>query len=221
MITVFGLEKAHSIRLVDLEGHGLSPTSADSLVSLSIYTEGVLALAEHSRLGDAIIIAHSLGCLIALKLAIERPELVSKLVLLGPLPSPFSDIVRERAQTVRRSGMSTVAEIFSSIGMFSKSKRETPLAVAAVGSSLLEQDTEGYAKGCIALGEATEALRVHEIKAKTMIITGDEDKVCSPEVFENYTGIILGLKVAVLPEVGHYHLLEDLEGVASAVVPFL
>lgn len=129
LITVLGLEKTHSIHLLDLEGHGLSPTSAGSLVSLSSYTEDVFALAEHSRFGDAVIIARSLGCLIALKIAIERPELVSKLVLLGLPPSLFLDIVRKecigRAQTVRMTGMSTVAELFSSIGTSSKSKRKS------------------------------------------------------------------------------------------------
>ncbi|CZR64727.1 uncharacterized protein PAC_14626 [Phialocephala subalpina] len=225
LITHLGLEKTYSIHLLDLEGQGHSPTSAESTVSISSYTADVLALAEHSHFTETTIIAHSLGCLIALKLAIEHPEIVSKLILLGPPPSPFPEIVRneciERARTVRRSGMSPVAELFSIVGTSSKSKTGNALAVTAVRTSLLAQEVEGYAKGCIALGEAAEALPVQDAMAETLIITGDEDKFCPPVVLEGYAGKISGLKVVVLPQVGHYHIWEDLSAVAEAVDGFL
>jgi pimeloyl-ACP methyl ester carboxylesterase len=225
LIASLGLDKTHSLYLLDLEGHGLSPTSAASAISISSYASDFQALAQHANITRATFIAHSMGCLIALNLALQHPELVSKLVLLGPPPAPLPEAGQTgsiaRAATVRSSGMAAVVDAVVAAGTSAKSKSDNPIGIAAVRMSLLSQDPEGYAKGCTALAGASEAIQVGQVKATTLIITGDEDKVSPPQLCEKYSAEINGAQVQVLPQVGHWHILEDVKGVSSAVASFL
>jgi pimeloyl-ACP methyl ester carboxylesterase len=225
LITALGLHKTHSLHLLDLEGHGLSPTSASSSISISTYASDIDALAQHAKLTGVTVVAHSMGCLVALTLAIERPDLVSKLVLFGPPPSPVPEAARNssivRAATVRSQGMASVVDAVIAAGTSAKSKTDNHTGIAAARMSLLGQDPEGYAKGCTALAGAVEPLPVSQIRAQTLIITGDEDKVSPPQVCETYAGDIDGTKAVILPHVGHWHILEDLSAVSNAVGPFL
>lgn len=225
LVFSLGLEKSHSLHFLDLEGHGLSPTSAASTVSISSYASDFHALVQHAKISGATVIAHSMGCFIALTLAIKYPELVSKLVLIGPPPNPLPDGGQNgsiaRAAIVRGSGMAAVVDAVATAGTSARTKAENPLAIAATRMSLLGQDPEGYAKGCTALAGVAQKLPVQEIKAKTLIVTGDEDKVSPPQICENYVGEIKGAELQVLREVGHWHIFEDLKGVAGAVEAFL
>ncbi|TVY90385.1 Uncharacterized protein LAWI1_G002391 [Lachnellula willkommii] len=225
LISALGLEKTHSLHLLDIEGHGLSPTSAASTVTIESYASDFSNLAEQLNIKGATVIAHSMGCLVAMTLALQNSALVSNLALIGPPPSPVPEAGRNgsiaRAATVRSSGMAAVVNAVITAGTSAKSKTDNPVAIAAVRMSLLGQDPEGYAKGCTALAGASEALPVSQIKAKTLIITGEEDKVSPPQICEKYAGEIKGTKVHVLPQVGHWHTFEDVNGVAKAVRSFL
>jgi pimeloyl-ACP methyl ester carboxylesterase len=225
LIAMLKLAESHSVHLVDLEGHGLSPTSAASSISISSYASDIQALMQQASVNGATVVAHSMGCLVALDLALKAPELVSKLVLLGPPPSPLPEAGRNgsvaRAKVVRESGMSAVVDAIITAGTSAKSKAENLVGIAAVRLSLLGQDPEGYAKGCTALAGASEAIPVNQIKATTLIVTGDEDKVSPPSVCEKMAGEIKGARVEVLPGVGHWHLFEDVRGVSAAVKSFL
>lgn len=226
LIKSLELENSHALHLLDLEGHGLSPTSAASSISIASYATDLEALVKHANIGKgATVIAHSMGCLIALQFAINNPEIVSKLVLLGPPPSPVPEAGRNasvsRAATVRSLGIVAVADAVATAGTSSRTQSDNPLAVAAVRLSLLGQDPEGYAKGCTALAGAIESLPVKKIKAQTLIVTGDEDKVSPQSLCEQYSHEIEGAKAQVLPQVGHWHIFEDLSGVTAAVKGFL
>lgn len=176
-------------------------------------------------MSGAVVIAHSMGCLVALTLTLTNPELVSKLILLGPPLCPVPESVRTgsvaRAAVVRASGMADVLDAVVAAGTSSKSKSDNPLAIAAVRMSLLGQDPEGYAKDCTALAAVSQPVPVNLIKAPTLIITGSDDKVSPPQVREELASQMEGAEFKELPSVGHWHLFEDVKGVSAAIESFL
>lgn len=225
LIDTLGLKTSHSLHLLDLEGHGLSPTSATSSISISSYASDFQALAQQKNITGATIIAHSMGCFIALTLALNQPDLISNLILIGPPPNGLPEAGQKgsiaRAAIVRDSGMAAIVDAVSDASTSENTKLNNPLATAAIRLSLLGQDPEGYAKGCTALAGVANALPVAGIRARTLIVTGDEDKVSPPTVCEKYAEDIKGAKVVVLPKVGHWHLFEDLASAAKAIKSFL
>jgi pimeloyl-ACP methyl ester carboxylesterase len=66
----------------DLPGHASSSPFPDA-TTLDQYADRLAALAEHEDMGRAAFAGHSLGALIALRLAVARPERVGALVLAG------------------------------------------------------------------------------------------------------------------------------------------
>jgi pimeloyl-ACP methyl ester carboxylesterase len=223
LIELTKLKTSYNCVLFDLEGHGLSPTSPLSKLSIASFATDVKNLASHFGISSGLtLVAHSMGCLVALKAALENPGLVSKLVLVGPPPNPLPEAASKgshaRADLVRAEGMGAVVDAVCAGGTSQKTKTSNPLALSAVRLSLLGQSSEGYAKACSTLAEATDSFDLEGITAETLIVTGAEDKVSSVDVCEGYKKRLLNVVgVEVLADVGHWHVFEDAAGVAHAV----
>lgn len=229
LISALSLTDRATLHLFDFEGHGLSPThplSALSIESLASDVAGVFRVAGASPSKPATLVAHSMGCLVAMRFALDNPGLVKKLVLVGPppspLPKPASDGSYARAALARSKGMSAVVDAVVGAGTSERIKRDNPVAVAAVRLSLLGQDPESYAKACQALaGSVTQELEVEGLAMPTLIVTGDEDKVSPPALCEKYVGRMKNARHVVLSGVGHWHVYEDVRGVAQSLKGFL
>jgi pimeloyl-ACP methyl ester carboxylesterase len=228
LISALGLDQTHRLHLVDLEGHGLSPTSSLSNVSIESYAEdirGVFDLAGINESSGATVIAHSMGCHIALTLTRLHGSCVKNLILIGPPPSPLPQpavsVFTNRAATVRREGMTAVVDAVADAGVSSVTKSNNAVAVASVRLSLLGTDPEGYAKGCAALAGG-KAIGLRAISARTLIITGDEDKVSPSNICDQYSKAIPKSEhPVVLQGVGHWHVFEDVKGTGAAIRRFL
>ncbi|OJJ00696.1 hypothetical protein ASPVEDRAFT_40237 [Aspergillus versicolor CBS 583.65] len=230
------LSKTHACHLTDLEGHGLSPTNGLSSLTISSLASDIRTLyttVSTQSEKPVTIIAHSMGCLVALKLALDSsfPASISNLILLGPPPSPLpaaaSNATYARAETVRRDGMLAVTDAIVNAGLSQRTKSENSLAVTATRLSLLGQDAEGYAKACMALARsAEETLNVEGVAgSRTLMVTGTDDAVSPPTLCEKYAQRIGSgkgqAKVVVLEGVGHWHLFEDLAKTTAAVYEFM
>ena len=216
--------------LWDFEGHGLSETSAASKLSIASLASDafeVLSQAGLSASSGLTIVAHSMGCLVAIRLALDHPDLVKTLILQGPGASPLPEAASKatygRAALAREKGMLGVVDAVVGAGLSDHSKSQNPLALAAARISLLGQDPEGYAKACVALADShKDTLDVAALKAKVLIITGEEDKVSPPDICRKMKEKISECEdVIVLPNVAHWHLFESTDSVSSAVAAFL
>lgn len=216
--------------LYDLEGHGRSPTKATSKLSIESYAEdisGLIKVLDMPTQNGVTLVAHSMGCLVA-SLFASQHEIVNRLVLIGPPPCPLpaagADGSIKRAASVRAEGMRNVAVTVATGGTSEKTKTDRLLAFTAVQMSLLSQDPEGYAKGCTALAGAKD-LSIDFSKlgqgTKSLIITGDEDKVSPPAHIQKLSETMKTADTKILPQVGHWHVFEDGEGVVSAMKSFL
>lgn len=227
LINSLGLDKSHELHLSDLEGHGLSPTSPLSVISIESLANdlaGVFGIAGLSSTSGTTLVAHSMGCLVALQFAIKNPGLVHKLILLGParnpLPDPAINAFNNRAELVRDKGMLAVVDAVCASGTSTTSKA-SGVGLTAVRLSLLATEPESYAKACMALA-GSKPLPIKSIKCETLIITGEEDKVSPPALCTSYSQrISQSLPPVVLKDVGHWHVFEDVEGVVAAVQSFL
>ncbi|EFX00476.1 5-carboxymethyl-2-hydroxymuconate delta-isomerase [Grosmannia clavigera kw1407] len=221
-----------SLHLFDLEGHGLSPTHPlrpVTIASLAADIAGVFSEAGVSPTRPAVIVAHSLGCLAAVRFALDHPDhqaSIKKLVLLGPPSSPLPAFsaagLRTRAALVRRQGMGSIVDAAVSATISTHTHTKNPLAVAAVRLSLLTQDPEAYAKVCQALAASeADALPLEDLQVPTLVVTGQEDEVSPPDVAKQYAERLPHGRHVVLPQTGHWSMYENIEGVAQAVKAFV
>jgi pimeloyl-ACP methyl ester carboxylesterase len=78
------LARQHRVIAVDLPGYGRSDKRASYPYTLSFYADAVAGLLRELGVEHVVAGGHSMGGQIALVLALARPQLVSKLVLLDP-----------------------------------------------------------------------------------------------------------------------------------------
>ena len=87
-------EQSYKVVLYDQIGAGKSDLSAYDKVkyaSLEGYADDLIAICTELGLGPVIVVAHSVGCTIALLAARRRPDLFDRLILVGPSPCYIND----------------------------------------------------------------------------------------------------------------------------------
>ena len=167
------------------------------------------------------VLGHSLGGLIALHLAAKLPEIITRLVLYGPVkppPEAGQNGLHARAKTVRDSGMVAVADTVIGASLSPTTQKTRPELVGFARELLSRQQPEGYALACEALAGSSEP-DWSRITAKVIIVSGSDDKVSSPAAVESIVSNLTSATKEVISfkEVGHWHTLENPSGCIQAI----
>ena len=83
------LAPVHRVVAVDLPGHGRSPCLAEGCAVADL-GQAVSGWLTQSGLDDVALVAASFGCQVAVDVALRTPDLVERLVLLGPVVDPVA-----------------------------------------------------------------------------------------------------------------------------------
>ena len=196
--------------LVDLPGLGRSDGRVpETVADAARFIERLL-----SQLGvtpPITCVGHSLGGLVAQRLALGSPELVAKLVLIATAPRvrPHPDFVHAAVtgdfdlEALRASfGKGTPREVQDLV------LGELPKTRLPEGATRFMDDLD--------LREEVSSLSV-----PTLIVTGDDDVIISPRHSRWLHQRIAGSTLLVVPEGGHYVQVEQPEQVALALNRFL
>jgi 3-oxoadipate enol-lactonase len=140
-------ELAHKISVIryDLEGSGRSPAAFS--LSLASWVDDLEALMMAEGVGNARIVAHSLGTMIAQNFAAAHFQRVNRLALLGGNRAPSDDrrlALRDRAQKVRAGGLEAIVDALMAGGL-SPHARDNPPVEALARAHVFRQSPEGYA----------------------------------------------------------------------------
>jgi 3-oxoadipate enol-lactonase len=204
------LAENHDLLAYDLPGHGLSPgTPADWTFDAAVLT---LARIVRSTRGRAHIVGISIGSMIAQAFALAHPELVASLVLIGAAAT-FPDEVRQemrgRAEAARQRGMPAVLQTTITRWFTPATILDRPDIVDRVTKSMLRVDPSIYGAMWDMIASLDFAHRLGEIACPTLIMTGVNDPICSPEVARGMQRKIKGSSLQLVAEAAHMCILEQ------------
>jgi 3-oxoadipate enol-lactonase len=194
---------------VDARGHGGTPWDgqAFSLEDLADDAAATIRAAAH----DAVdVVGMSMGGSTAVLLAARHPELVCGLVLANTTACYGPDRVAQwrerahRAATVERARQVP----FQQDRWFSEPFRTaSPEVVDHVVKVFLDTDPAAHAAACLAMGglDATAALAA--IRARTLVLVGDQDYATPPAMARDLAAGIPGASLWEVPA-RHLSLLE-------------
>lgn len=153
---------------IDLPGHGKSPVP-DRAFTVKDVADAVCELVD----GPASYVGLSLGGVVAMCIAANAD--VDKLVLACTKPAfPPREQWLERAATVRREGMSAIADAVLARWFLDG-------APVRYCNMLLSCPPEGYARCCEALADTDLSADLARIVAPTLVIAGAHDPTVTPE----------------------------------------
>jgi pimeloyl-ACP methyl ester carboxylesterase len=212
------LAKKHTVLAVDLPGCGASPAPLGSQVDFGAVAEQVSALVAKELKGRTVVIAHSMGGLVAVRLAARHPEQLRGLVLLD---APLLPMEGTQADTLAKALEEGVAEAFRArYAAFATSPEQLDRVVgeaARVPGSVLAAYTRGRM--------VSVAPEVGRVACPVLLIASPillpKGLVPEAEARERGYGDFKTLQVVRLAGVGHWLMWDEPELVAKALKEFI
>lgn len=197
----------HGVLLYDLRGHGQSDLG-DADGTLHQLSEDLVSLMEVLEIPKALLVGFSLGGTIAMRAAIDHPDRVGGLGLIGTssrVNSAAAAWYLERAEAGERSDPSLRRILDEDT---ENVYRQVP-AELQDGLTIRRQSTAdpaGYANACRAMFSLhSEPLddELDGIDVPTVLVAGEADQHCPPRASEIIASRIKGSSVRVLSGTGH------------------
>ena len=130
------LNSRYSLTLIDLPGHGESPANPQGYGVLQ-HAEAVIDWIDQFTVERFDLYGHSLGAMVALEAAAQRPDRISRLILEDP---PFETMGSRMEQTIYMSHFSQVHAIRNRDDFMRASRSEQ---VGMLGNILLKDPASG------------------------------------------------------------------------------
>lgn len=215
----------------DLPGYGES-RGGDRGNTMDDLADGVAELVD--ALGHERVHVHgtSFGGMIALTLAARHPERLDRLVLscfLARYDNAARVMRRTWKRAARDSGMGAVADLTSVAG-FARRFYELDWAEAQMKSmrdAFSRTDPEAFVASTEAIERTDLSTLVVQVAAPTLLLAGVEDNMTPFRPAPSGVGMaqiaeqLPGCETVVLPECGHYLVIEAAEQAAELVASFL
>ena len=212
------LEQDFRVLMADRPGHGHSqrPPRADMLAVQAAQMAGVLEMLAPGE--KAVVVGHSFGGAVALRLALDRPELVKGLVLLAPVTHDWGG--DGHAWYNRYAASPLIGPLFSQVvplvgprqvgagigGVFNPSPApENYLEKAGIGLLFRPPSFRANARDVRRLDRelAAQSQRYGELNLPITVFSGSKDTVITPKKHTARLKKQIDLDLVILPDEGH------------------
>jgi pimeloyl-ACP methyl ester carboxylesterase len=198
-----------SVLAVDFPGHGWS--DGPPLGNIAAMADWTAALIAEAGLKQAALIGHSMGALVALECAARHGDKVRALGLCGiasEMPVHPEMLDSAKANTLKVQELMTFWGIGNALhmgGMVSPGlwlRRESLAVLAGNRPDVIHTDLAA----CNAYKDA--AARATGVKCPTVLVLGDGDLMTPSAKAKLLSAAIAGAKAVVIPNCGHFMMIE-------------
>ncbi|HEV2414934.1 MAG TPA: alpha/beta fold hydrolase [Candidatus Dormibacteraeota bacterium] len=216
---------SHRVILYDLRGHGQT-TLGEPDGSLRQLGDDLAALMDAIGVDSADVAGFSLGGTIAMRVAIDHPERVRRLVLVATssrVGRSAAEWYRQRVDMVTRHDAQlrqTLDHDTADVYAQSPNELEEGLVIRRQSTA----DPRGYSNACAAMAALNAAPldpELRKIQAPTLIVASDKDQHCPPKAAEIIATGITGSRLEILPDAGHPIPVEKPRELARLINSFL
>jgi pimeloyl-ACP methyl ester carboxylesterase len=207
-------ELSEDFRLLapDLPGYGASPPVRGKITMREL-ADAVLGLMDAVEIRSATIVGLSMGGLVAMELALARPERVNGLVLAATTAAPVTaeeaEARRAQAGEIEREGMLAAALAMAG-RLFGPEARKNPELVAEVFTMMIRTPPPGAAAALRGRAERPDySVLLRDVEVPSLVIVGDHDSWAPDEVTDQLMGSLADAELLRFPAAGHMPNLED------------
>jgi pimeloyl-ACP methyl ester carboxylesterase len=208
------MEGEHVFAL-DLPGHGASGEKGER--TIEGYVKRILSWMDASELTSAVLIGHSMGGAIALTTALERPERVSGLVLVGTggrlRVNPMILELTDNAEKLNQAVEVIITWAFS--------EKTSANLIALAQDRMAETQPQVLHGEFSACNEFDVMDRLGELAMPVQVICGNEDQLTPIKYSRFLSESIPGARLDLVEDAGHMVMLEKPREVLAIMQRFL
>ncbi len=213
------LAARHRVILIDRPGHGWSRRAREGDSTPAIQGRMIEEALEKLGVGEVILVVHSWAGALGARMALDYPHRVAGLVMLAPVAYPWPGGVGwyNEVVTMPVIGPMLAYTITLPLGLFlaergarnvflPQTMPENFIGDTATPLLLRPREFLANARDLVTLKAAVkeQAQRYAEIKAPTVVISGDVDKTVSTHIHSRpFAAAVSDAKLIVLPGLGH------------------
>lgn len=198
---------------IDLPGHGDSPGASSD--KIEAYRDAVVGFMDAIQLKRATWVGHSMGSAIALSAALECPERVASIVLIGSGARLRVHPVLLQL-TENHEGLPEAMDLFAS-GCFGSGSPPRTIE----GWRMRLARGQGLADDLRACNAFDVMARLAEVTCPALVVCGEEDRMTPPKYGRYLAEGITNAELRLLPDAGHMVMLEKPGAVADEIRAFL
>ena len=191
----------------------------DDVTDLTLYQ---FELLDALNVPKTHVVGHFLGGMIAAEMAALSPSYVDRLVMAAPAGTwrdsdPVADLL---SMTDSELGDSLWSSATSSMSLSPADFEANSRLKASLAADRM-QDLTAAGKFLWPIPDRGLKRRAYRIKAPTLILWGENDRIVPPIYAEDFSMLVPGSQVSIIPNAGHLLMIERAEVFAAAVSDFL
>ncbi len=212
--------KGYRVVALDLPGHGRSEGPA--LGAIGEMADWVVMNCKELGLSEVTLVGHSMGSLIAYSIAAQKPELVSKLVLLGTSsPMPVTNLLLDAARDNHHAAIE-MANTWSHSSQGALGSAENPgVSNLNADERLLERVSEGVYFADFSACNEYDASKLGAVKTKALVLMGDRDKMTPAKSGIAVANHLPNSQTHLIKDCGHSMLSEKPNEVLDVLSDFI
>ena len=221
------LSAHHRVLAFDHRDHGQSGRATTSYTMQTLVDDGI-AFLEQTGAAPCHWVGLSTGGFVGMRIALQRPELLSSLVLMDTSAEAEPSLARVRYEgmllALRLVGVRPLMGQTMKL-MFGASSRSDPTKAELLRywqDRLAANDPPALIRfGKAIFGRDSVLDRMPEVAVPTLVIVGAEDKATKPDKARRIAERVPGARLEVVPAAGHLSTLEQPEHINRLLADFL
>ncbi|MDC6465368.1 alpha/beta hydrolase [Pelagibacteraceae bacterium] len=215
--------KKYNTIVYDLIGHGKTPLNKKN-VEMKDFTKQLLKLVDNLDINKFHLIGFSLGSLIARDFAALYSDRLSSLTIFGTIYKRSED---EKRQIMNRYETMKLKKDISKIRAVNrwfteKFLKENPNVYKKIYSMLNDTNQQTWLKIYkLFVNHEDDDMKIKQVKAKTLIITGEKDIGSKPEMSKEISKLIQGSWCKIIKNGRHLCNIECAEDFNITVKEFI
>ena len=212
---------AFRILRYDLRGQGLSD-APPAPYSIDDHVADLAALLDAHEIHGAIVVGMSVGGMIALALAAERPDLVRLLVLCDTahkIGTP--ELWSARIEAVHANGLASIADAVLERWLSAGFRQAHAVDLAGYRNMLNRNSAEGYIGTCATLRDANLAGKAQQLTQPTLCVVGEADGATPPALVQSLSALIPNATFETIPAAGHLPCIEQPKSLSLRIESFV
>jgi pimeloyl-ACP methyl ester carboxylesterase len=212
----------YGVLVPDLPGHGRSAGAA--LGSIAALADWVVALLDALGIGEASLVGHSMGALVALEAGLRYPERIRRLALIGgAVPMPVADALLDAAEHDEPRAIALVNLWSHSPRGLIGGNRVPGLWMTGVNQRVMERQRPGVfltdLRNCNDYQPADATLAA--LAVPVLLVNGSKDRMTPVRAARQFAERLPGARLTFIDGGGHALMAEKPDEVLDVLRDFL